>query len=201
MIKKGLLALSIMALVACGGEPSDTTTDTEVAETKSATEVAQTEEQVEQDKTFGITPDEFGKQFSDVASEAGLGNHDISNFNIKEGEVNDVFTEILSDAIALNGVVDKNGELKSLTYIMTGAEDAQTEVMNLAMMAGMTARALSPNLPKEETAGAVISLITESAEKFASEDEVKESKVVDNVEYTVMINKVTGLWVIFEPAE
>lgn len=152
------------------------------------------------DKTFGITPNEFGNRISAVAKEVGLGDIPVGSFNVKKGEVNDVFIEKLSDAIAMTGTVDKNGELKGITFIMGRTENGDTEVINMMMMAGLSARALSPELTKEQTGGTLTETVAEAVKQFAETGDGKASKVVDGIKYGAMANKEIGIWVYLEPA-
>lgn len=208
MIKKSLLILSFLALVACSSEPTENT-ETTTSDKSVSTEIetaSEIDESVEpetniQDKTFGITPEEFGNRLSAEIKEVGIGDYDIQGFNIKEGKVNDVFSETLSDSIAMNGVVDKNGELKSVTFIMGQTDNVQNDIVNLSILSGLTARALTPGLPKEETAGELVKLMNKSINDFGEKGEGNNSKVIEDVKYTVSVDKMTGLWIIFEPAE
>lgn len=154
-----------------------------------------------QDKTFGITPEEFGKRLSAQGKEFGLENAEVGKFDIQEGSVNDIFSEILSDALAMNGSVDKNGELKGVTYIMGRTENGDKEILTMMMMAGLTARALSPDLPKEQTAGALPKMVSEAVQQLSETGEGKSSTVVDGITYGVVASKSIGIWIYFEPAE
>jgi len=157
-------------------------------------------EPVAQDKTFGITLDEFGSRLSAEAKEVGLGDIAIGKFNLQEGSVNDVFSEKLSDAIAMNGTVDKNGELKGITFIMGQTDNGDTEIMNMMMMAGLSARAISPDQPKEQSAGALTEVVVEAVKKFGENGEGAASKTVGDVKYSSTANGTVGLWAIIEPS-
>lgn len=152
------------------------------------------------DKTFGITPDEFGVRLSAEAKKVGLGDTAVGRFNITEGAVNDVFIEKLSDAIAMNGTVDKNGELKGITFIMGQTDKGDTEIMNMMMMAGLSARAISPDQPKEQSAGALTEVVVEAVKQFGEKGEGEASKTVGDVKYSSIANGTVGLWAVIEPA-
>ena len=154
-----------------------------------------------QDKTFGITPEEFGKRLSALGTELGLDDVEIGKFDIKEGPANNVFSEVLSDAVAVNGTVDKNGELKGITYIMGRTENGDKEIVTMLLMAGLSARVLSPDLPKEQTAGVVAKIVREAVEQFSETESGKSSVVVDGIKYGAIASKNTGIWIYFEPAE
>lgn len=155
----------------------------------------------ESPRTFGMTPDEYGSRFIAEVKKVGLGDYKWGGVNLNEGAVNDTFSVQLSDAIALTGVVDKNGELKGITYIMGRTDEAEKEVVNLLMMAGITARTLSPDLPKEQTAGVLVKLTEEAMTKFSEEGDASVDKVVGGIKYNVTASKVIGLWITFTPAE
>ena len=151
------------------------------------------------DKTFGITPLEFSRRFSTEAKKVGFGKVPYGDFETTKGAVNDTFSVILSEAIAMNGTVDKNGELKGITFIMGKTQNGDKEVINMAMMAGLSARAISPELPKEESAGTVMKVLGEAVEKFQENGEGESSKVVANVKYTAFASKTVGIWIVLEP--
>lgn len=210
--KKFLIAaLLSFALVGCG-ETKEVEATEPVAETKPALPESEANSAVQNsetkvsseievtEKTFGITPDEFGKRISAEVKKVGLGDVPIGKFNVQKGAVNDVFTEKLSDAVMMNGTVDKNGELKGITFIMGQTDKGDQEIMNMMMMAGLSARALSPDLPKEQTAGAITETVVEAVKKFNETGDGKASKVVDGVKYGAMANKEVGIWAYFEPA-
>lgn len=152
------------------------------------------------DKTFGITPVEFSHRFSIEAEEVGFDNKvPYGDFETMKGAVNDVFTVILSDAIAMNGTVDKNGELKGITFLMGKTEKGDIEGLNMIILAGLSARAISPELPKEETAGTVMEIMSEAAEGFSETGEGESSKVVGDVKYTAIASQAMGIWIVLEP--
>lgn len=213
----GITALVWWAIVAIGGIFIDTDTESVTAKSSEPTAVEENQpkqvkvdeptEPVEeavatpQEPTLGLTVDEYGNKYMTEVKELGLGDFEWGGVDLKEGAVNDTFTMKLSDAISLMGVVDKNGELKSLTYIMGKTNEGDKEALNMLMLAGITAKTLTPELPKEQTAGVVGKLTTEAVEKFSKEGEGNETKVVGDVKYTAMANEFTGLWIIFSPKD
>lgn len=172
-----------------------------VAELTKESEVKEEVVATQQEATLGLTLDEYGNKYMAEAKAVGLGKHKWGGVDLKKGAINDTFTMKLSDAVALMGVVDKNSELKSLTYIMGKTNEGDKEALNMLMLAGITARTLNPELPKEKTAGVVAELTNEAVDKFSKVGEAKESKVVGDVKYTVIANKVTGLWIVFSPKD
>ncbi|WP_286796097.1 hypothetical protein [Psychrobacter sp. UBA6291] len=159
---------------------------------------SQVENEPIQDKTFGITPDEFGSRLSAEAKEVGLGDIAVDKFSVTEGSVNDVFSEKISDAIAMNGTVDKNGELKSVTFIMGQTENGDTEIMNMMMMAGLSARAISPNQPKEQSAGVLTEVVVDAVKQFGEKGDGEASKIVGDIKYSSLANSQLGIWAVIE---
>ncbi len=199
-MKYGLLVgLMTLVLVGCGSseEATQSTETAQIADTNTVQEKKAT-----QDKTFGITPDEYGKRFVALAKEIGLGDMQWGGVDIQEGSVNDIFTMSLSDTIAKTGTVDKNGELKGITYIIGKTDDLEGDMMGMIMMAAITARVLSPELAAEETGGKLVPLMTKAMDEFKKNNDKGNAKlVVDGIQYSAMVSKAVGIWVSFEPAE
>lgn len=162
----------------------------------------QPEKSVVQDKTFGITVNEFGRTLMAEAKDLGLGDHAWgSDPELKKGAVNDTFTVMLRDDLALNGTVDKNGELKGITYIMGKTDKGDEAAMNMLLFGGLTARALNPNVPPKKASEVVGDLMVSAVEKFKKTGSATETKTVGDVKYTVIASKSIGLWLAFEPAK
>lgn len=188
-------ALKIKAPEEAAASDAVVTDQTENNQNTQVQDVAQTA-----DKTFGITPLEFSRRFSTEAEEVGFGKVPYGDFETTKGAVNDSFSVILSEAIAMNGTVDKNGELKGITFIMGKTQNGDKEILNMAMMAGLSARSISPELPKEESAGTVMKVLGEAVEGFQENGEGEANKVVAGIKYTAFASKTVGVWIILEPA-
>lgn len=151
--------------------------------------------------TLGITLNQFGTNFMANATELGLGDYSWdSNPDLTKGKVNDSFTLMLSDAIAMNGIVAKNGELKSITYIMGKTDEGDKAAMSMLIMGGLTAKSLNSDLPQKQTSEVIGELVTSAAKEFEKTGSATESKIVGSVKYTVIASKTIGLWLSFEPA-
>lgn len=156
---------------------------------------------VEEVSTLGITLNQFGTNFMANATELGLGDYSWdSNPKLTKGKINDSFTLMLSDAIAMNGIVAKNGELKSITYIMGKTDEGNKAAMTMLIMGGITAKSLNPDLPQEQTSEVIGELVTSAAKEFEKTGSATESKIVGSVKYTVIASKTLGLWLSFEAA-
>lgn len=211
----GLLGLWIISLIICGvtapkpdtpvatntPTPQVAPTVTPQVNTKSPSSDTSKENIVtaSADKTFDITPDEFGERFMKIAQDVGLGKTKWEHIELTKGSVNDTFTIPLGN-IAMVGSVDKNGKLKGLNYALSKTSDLKNEVISFAMMAGLSARAIDPTRPKEESAGEVVKLINAALEDFNAGGEGRKEKVIGKVRYIASVNKSTGINFAFEPA-
>lgn len=158
--------------------------------------------EVDRAKTLGLTPDEFGKRFVVAAEEFGLDKFPWSKVELSKGSVNDTFTKKIRKDLAMTGVVDKNGELKSITYILGQTDEGDQAALTMLMVGGATARVLNPDLPKEQTSKVASELLMNTAKKFTNGgDSVSDSVVVDGVKYGVTASDVIGLWLYFEAVD
>lgn len=157
---------------------------------------------VAQDKTFGMTVDSFGKALMVQAKDSGLGDHAWGNNpKLREGAVNDSFTYMIRDDLAMNGTVDKNGELKGITYIMGKTDQGEEAALNMMVFGGLTARTLNPNVSPKQASGVVGELINIAIDKYEKTGSATETKTIGDVKYTVIASKSLGLWLAFEPAD
>lgn len=184
------------------GESEKVTETTQVEEkSDEVAEVAETE-QVEEEPTLGLTVKEFGQRYNAKAKEMDLSDQakiDWSDVEIKEGAVNDTFTKMIRDDVALTGVVSKNGELKSLTYMLGKTQQGEVAFLTTLIVSGVTAGTLNPDLPKDQTVEVASNLLMDAVKSYAeNSDGVSESVQVEDVRYGVSINEMTGVWMFFE---
>ena len=180
-------------------EEPDTSVDIATAQVDDKQNAAVEDVTETADKTFGITPLEFSRRFSAEAEKVGFGEVPYGDFETTKGAVNDTFSAMLSEAIAMNGTVDKNGELKGITFIMGKTQNGDKEGLSMVILAGLSARAISPDVPKEESAGTVMKVLEEALEGFQASGEGEASKVVNDVKYTASASKTIGIWIVLEP--
>lgn len=173
-----------------------------ITESKPTVEKTEAKKSVEkQDKTFGITVPEYEKRILALAKDLGIGDFKGEPIKITKGEVNDTFTIKSNDSFGVVGIVDKNGELKGLTNILGKTEPGDNQGTSFLLMAGMDARVLVPDVPKEQVGEALFELMQKSIEEAKETGSSKNSKVVGAVNFTVSISKYTGIQIIFTPAE
>lgn len=151
---------------------------------------------VKSDKTFGITADEYRKRLKEVSKELSSEKFSALNFNedsidFKKGAVDDSFTIQVNDKNFLEGVLDKNGEVKSLT-----SSDG-----NLSVMLPLSIKALNPSLTNDEARDIADKLFEDIFKKNEDSESSEVVRTTGNIKYTVIMNKIVGLQVNLTPAD
>lgn len=151
---------------------------------------------VKSDKTFGITADEYRKRLKEVSKELSSSKFSALNFNedsidFKKGAVDDSFTIQVNDQNFLEGILDKNGEIKSVT-----SNDGNMSVMLL-----LSVKALNPSLTNDEATVISDKLIEDIFEEPKSEEGREITRTTGNVKYTILMNKAVGLQAELTPAD
>lgn len=189
MMKYGyMFAVTALLLSSCADEPN--LHEDEVT----------TVELTEQDKTFGITPEAFRKSMVKQANELGYGEFKWDNIELNESKKDDSFVLALSDTATMNGVVDKNGELKGITYALQQSDDIENDLMRLVLIGGITAKSLSPEVSEDEAMDNTVKLLNQTAEKFAETGEAESAVEMANMKYKSAMTA-EGVWLSFTPSE
>ena len=156
-------------------------------------------EPIKVESNLGIKPEDFRKKFN-----AQLKNLEITSvrpvgeFDINKGKVRNTFQVHFSDSLGLNGVVNKDGYLRELTYVVGATTDYENAMMDLLIMTGVTARVLNPS--NDKAPPQVVELINAALENVGKKDNVHHSIVGKN-KYYAMASEHIGLWVGFAPAK
>lgn len=150
---------------------------------------------VKSEKTFGITADEYRKRLKEVSKELSSSKFSALNFNedsinFKKGAVDDSFTIQVNNKVFVEGVLDKNGDIKSVT-----SKDGNMPVMLL-----LSVKALNPSLTNDEATIISDKLIEDIFEEPKSEDGREITRTTGNVKYTILANKAVGLQAALTPA-
>lgn len=151
---------------------------------------------VNSDKTFGITADEYRKRLKEVSKELSGSKFSAVNFNedsidFKKGTVDDSFTIQVNDKVFVEGVLDKNGEVKSVT----------SNASNMSVMLLLSVKALNPSLTNDEATVISDKLIEDIFEEPKSDEGKEITKTIGNVKYTILLNKDVGLQAELTPAD
>lgn len=171
--------------------PADLVKDEAKAETKVPVKI---------EPNLGMTPDEFRIKFNEKLKALKLSDFDqtLPKFDIKTGEVKDSFQLPFSDAISMVGIVNKDGMLNGVTFVMGHTTQGDNSGMIMLLISGITAGILNPN-DNNQASSTVADLINKAVEGFGK-DNNSHKKVVGNVEYSASASQLTGLMVGATPA-
>ncbi|ATP85839.1 hypothetical protein B9Y25_05975 [Acinetobacter baumannii] len=150
---------------------------------------------------LGMTPEQFRQAFNKRLNDLDISIvRPLGEFNIKNGDVRDVFQVEFSNEINLTGAVNKDGMLRSITVITVPGKDYEKAMMETLLLTGISANIVNTPENRDRTGKVVIDLI-DKALKNVEEDKNTHTETVGNVEYMAMASKFTGLWFSMEPPE
>lgn len=175
LIQIGLLSCAVM-LTACGG--SDNSADKQQAEQQTTK------------KDFGQTP----KQINDGVQGliGGALGKDV-NYEIKP--VEDFFTVDLSPNVNWTGSIEPNGNVSELKYSVLTKSAEKADMLMFTLHVGALARTLSPELPKEQSAGEVAKMLSGMVKDVEqAKDLQKTEKIIGNAKYESALDPKTGIW-------
>lgn len=159
--------------------------------------VKQAAEKVE--ANLGMTPEEFRKSFNKKLKELEVDTiRPVAEFDIKKGEVRDSFQVAFSDATNLTGLVNKDGKLHELTFIVGGTQEYEKAMMDILILSGITAQVISPN--SDGQSGKVVIDLINMALKGIQKENNTHSKVLGDVKYYALASEHVGLWIGVSPA-
>ena len=119
-------------------------------------------------------------------------------FDVKKGDVNDVFQVDVSPDVSLIGTVNHDGMLRGITYIVVPSGDSQKAMMDTLILVGITSNIISGEENKSKTSKVVTDLLTKALDGIDKEKN-SHNAVVGNVKYFATASKLTGLWFGVEP--
>ncbi|MFL0361834.1 hypothetical protein ACH0BF_02295 [Pseudobacillus sp. 179-B 2D1 NHS] len=206
MKKLLFLILSIMVvfvLNACGEVKESKTVESESVEAEDAKgediedikeDVQIEEEPVVEEESYdiGMTVEEFTSAFNTVSSqefpESNLGELNIS---IEDGGDYNILKHQFSDSLMLMGVVNKKtGLIKDVGIGIDGFNN-DSDFLNHMIISGILVAVTNPDLSAEERGSILMNDLT-------AEEAVKSggriSKVVNNIQYNMVMSKESGLW-------
>jgi len=161
--------------------------------------ISKKNEPIKIESNLGIKPEEFRKKFNAQLKNLEITTvRPVAEFDMYKGEVRDTFQVYFTDSLGLNGVVNKDGTLRELTYIVGATRDYENAMMDLLIVTGVTARVLNPN--NDNAPPQIVELINVTLENVGKEKNVHHT-IVGNNRYYAMANEAIGLWVGFAPAK
>lgn len=150
---------------------------------------------------IGMTPEQFRQGFNKRLNDLDLDSvRPLAEFNIKNGEVKDIFQVPFSDEINMTGTVNKDGMLQDITFIIVPKDNPQKTMLNSLILIGNASNTINNGEYKSEAGKAITDLITKALDGIDNENN-SHNKIVGNTEYYAMASKYTGLWVGISPAK
>lgn len=140
--------------------------------------------EVERVDDFGITPNKLNDEITKLLNDALKENHSSGKVSVD----GDRFKREYDKHFVWGGNINKDGNVSKVIYAITNSDDLQTHLTLLLLHTGATARVLSPNLPKEETAGKVGEMMADVAKQAAdTQKDASGEIVVDGYKYTFSV--------------
>lgn len=191
--------LALVGVFAPEVENKEVPAATPAAQNKAQPETTEKEIQpVKAEANLGMTPEQFRKAFNTQLKTLDIDSvRPVAEFDIKTGEVRNTFQVMFSQDVGMTGIVNKDGMLREIVFIVGGTDDYQNATMDLIILTGITAKVFSPGT---EAGNELLKLMTTALKNMGQENNTHE-KVFGDVKYYALANEVTGLWVGVSPAE
>ena len=169
------------------------------AQNEAKPEVAEKEVQpVKAEANLGMTPEQFRQKFNAQLKALGIETiRPVAEFDVRKGEVRDVFQVMFTDDIGLTGTVNKDGFLREILFIVGRTDNYQKAGMDMVILSGVTAKVISPDT---DAGNELVKLITAALKNIGQEDNTHR-KVIGDVEYYAMTGELAGLWVGVSPVD
>ncbi|ARG15761.1 MULTISPECIES: hypothetical protein [Acinetobacter calcoaceticus/baumannii complex] len=197
-----MVLLAMVGVFAPEVEKKEVTTKQEARSEPKVQKVAEVKnETIKSEANLGMTPEQFRQAFNKRLNDLDISIvRPLGEFNIKNGDVRDVFQVEFSSEIILTGAVNKDGMLRSITVITVPGKDYEKAMMETLLLTGISANIVNTPENKDRTGKVVIDLI-DKALKDIEKEKNTHIEIVGNVEYMAMASKFTGLWFSMEPPE
>lgn len=133
---------------------------------------------------LGMTPKQLGADIDRLLKET-VG----TDTNLKSVEVDgNIYVFDMGGGAKWYGDIDKTGNAVTSTYTIKYNGDEKGETTALLFFVAATARSLSPELPKEKTAGEVVGVMNDAMTEFLETSKAStKTKIVGNVKYIAEI--------------
>ncbi|MBF6918468.1 hypothetical protein HN258_15135 [Acinetobacter baumannii] len=148
---------------------------------------------------LGMNPEQFRQAFNKRLKDLDIDTiRPFGEFDVKKGDVHDVFQVNVSPDVSLTGTVNHDGMLRGITYIVVPSGDSQKAMMDTLILVGITSNIISGEENKSKTSKVVTDLLTKALDGIDKEKN-SHNAVVGNVKYFATASKLTGLWFGVEP--
>lgn len=157
--------------------------------------------EIKAETNLGMTPEEFRQKFNKRLNDLDITIvRPLAEFNVKNGEVRDVFQVSFSDNLSLTGAVNKDGMLHDLTFIVLPGENSERAMMEALIVIGASSNVVNATSDKEKIGKTVTDLISKAL-KGLDKEKNDHSQIIGDVKYYSLASKYTGLWFGMTPVE
>ncbi|EHU2507831.1 hypothetical protein ACMATZ_002972 [Acinetobacter baumannii] len=198
-----MVLLAMVGVFAPEVEKKEVTTKQETQSEPKVQKVAEvkTDTVKSEEANLGMTPEQFRQAFNKRLKDLDITIvRPVGEFNIKNGDVRDVFQVEFSNEVNMTGAVNKDGMLRSITFITVPGKDYEKTMVETLLLTGISSNIVNTPENRDRTGKVVIDLI-DGALKGIEKEGNTHTKTVGNVEYMAMASKFTGLWFSMEPPE
>jgi hypothetical protein len=119
---------------------------------------------------LGMNPEQFRQAFNKRLKDLDIDTiRTFGEFDVKKGDVNDVFQVDVSPDVSLIGTVNHDGMLRGITYIVVPSGDSQKAMMDTLILVGITSNIISGEENKSKTSKVVTDLLTKALDGIDKE--------------------------------
>lgn len=162
-------------------------------------EVAKKEVQpVKAEANLGMTPEQFRQKFNAQLKTLKIDTvRPLAEFDIETGDKRDTFQVMFSKDVGMTGIVNKDGFLREIVFIVGGTDDHKNATLDMIILTGISSRIFSPEINASQD---LLDLMTQALKNMDQQENIHK-KTIGNVEYYALANEVTGLWVGISPID
>jgi len=140
--------------------------------------------------SLGMTPEMFRQDFNRTVTPINA-RYTLSEFSIKQGEVFNVFNQMLSSGLGLVSTVNKDdGTMRDFIVMLGGGNNDSLEAVVVILA---SAQIFNSSIPKEQNNKVIMEMI----DVLNKTKSPKEERIVGDLKYTAMANNGMGLWFSF----
>ena len=153
---------------------------------------------VKAEANLGMTPEQFRQKFNAQLKTLKIDTvRPLAEFDIETGDKRDTFQVMFSKDVGMTGIVNKDGFLREIVFIVGGTDDHENATLDMIILTGISSRIFTPEINASQD---LLDLMTQAL-KNMDEANNMHKKTIGNVEYYALANEATGLWVGISPVE
>lgn len=152
---------------------------------------------IKADANLGMTPEQFRQAFNKQLKTLSIDTvRPLAEFDIEKGKAQDTFQVMFSADVGMTGIVNKEGLLRELVFIVGGTDNTENATLDMIILTGISSKIFTPQTNVSQD---ILDLMTQALKNLDVADNMYK-KTVGHVEYFATANRVTGLWMGVSPA-